>query len=277
VSPRISIADLAQWLHPRDAVWRPMALLRAYFDESGINADAPVTTIAGFVGGEAAWSKVEAVWAPVLGEYGDKGVKTFHMTDALGQDREFSAIDKPNLNYILTQLSKALGDSEVSSIFSGVVQDDWDAVVTDPDFLKRFPKPFDLCFDDIVRQLAIWASRKARGELVAPMFAYQQEYQSRMTDVTRAYGSEPWYARTLGPIAFGHPAQVIPLQGADMLAYEMAIDLKRRRYDSVFIGTRNVLDWMTGGRFTFGHWFDAEALKLTVKRYRETGEIYPMG
>jgi hypothetical protein len=38
----------------------------------------------------------------------------------------------------------------------------------------------------------------------------------------------------------------------------------------------HALHWATGGRFVHGHWFDGDALELTVKRFRETGEIYPV-
>jgi len=253
-----------------------MALLRAYFDESGTHGEAAVTVIAGFVGTKKAWEGVESGWAGELALYADRGVKTFHMADLLAQSGEFARIDRPHLNGILTQLSKLLGSSGLSPICSSVVNEDWDAVVSEPAFLARFPKPFDLCFEDVVRQLWIWAARNTRSELVAPMFAYQNEYHQRMGEIGRLYGSQDWYRKVLGPIAFDFPDRVIPLQAADFLAHQMNWSLERREYGPVTLaeGDQTIALSNATPRGTDGHILDADSLRVCVKNFVETGEIY---
>jgi hypothetical protein len=68
-----------------------------------------------------------------------------------------------------------LEKADVQPIWSAVYTEDWNAVVIDGNFLAKFPDPFHLCFEHVVRQLAKWAQRKANGELVAPMFARQEQ------------------------------------------------------------------------------------------------------
>ena len=62
----VRIADLADCLHPRSSVWRSMALLHAYFDESGTHAGSRVVAIAGWVAAKGEWTALEAEWQAVL-------------------------------------------------------------------------------------------------------------------------------------------------------------------------------------------------------------------
>jgi hypothetical protein len=247
--------------------------MKAFFDETGTHAEAPVTAIAGFIGKESEWTAVEDRWRSVLADLAHLGVKSLHTAPAIAQEGEFNRVDKLTRNYVLTQLTAALGGSGILPICSGVVKDDWDNVAVDAAFLARFPKPFDLCFDDIIRQLAKWSRDYAGCELVVPMFAYQREYYSRMADIGKAYGAEDWYRKTLGPISFGYPEQVIPLQGADLLAHEMGIEIANQRYAPA-TGARFLLTKTIGIEAPLGHWFDRDGLKKTIKNFLETGEIY---
>jgi hypothetical protein len=267
-----SIARIADLLHRQAAKWKAIAVIhnfRAYFDDSGTHKESAVSALGGYVGSREAWLAIEQPWADILAEYWDKGVRWFHMADCLAQEDQFARIDKPSVNYIITRLSKILGAQlGLQPMFSAVVQDDWD-VVTDAAFLKRFPNPIDLCFDDLVRSLAEWSAKNASGELVAPLFAVGDYGRHG-----KLYEAEPWYRNTLGTLGFDYPSRVIPLQAADLLANQIRFDIEKRANLTV-TGPTNALNWATGGRFVMGHWFDAETLDLAVRRFNETGAIWP--
>lgn len=251
-------------------------MLQAYFDESGTHDGAPVVSIAGLVGTEETWGAVSNQLAGALERFRDKGVRSFHMAEALAQEGQFARVDKPGINYLITQFAKRLGESEAEPLFTAVNVDAWDAVVRDSKFLEAFPTPFHLCFEDIVIGLAEWAARYAGGERVAPVFAYRQEYaESNFRGATplQAYGSREWYRRRLAALGFDYADRVIPLQGADLLAHQIRADIESRIEGALDGGTK-ALHWAQGGRAAHGHWFDARALELTVERFRATGEIY---
>jgi hypothetical protein len=261
----IRIEVVADWSHRSVVQWRGVVVLEAYFDESGTQGEALITSIAGYVATRDEWIAVE------------KGVNTFHMTDCLAQEGEFAFIEKPHVNSIIILITKAMGRHlKARPICSAVVNEDWNAVVTDKAFLARFPKPFDLCFDDVVRQLAEWARRNAGGEIVAPMFAFQPEYAERMTAIGAAYGKEAWYRNVLGPIAFGYPQQVIALQCADAIAHQTNYDVKRGEYERLTLATGGptVALHNAAPKGVTGHVFDERSLQITVERFTRTGEIY---
>jgi uncharacterized protein DUF3800 len=275
------IADLADALHARTSVWKAMAMLKiwgnGYFDETGTHDESRITAIGGYVGKKDSWAALEPQWLEILEAYRERGVRFFHMSEALAQRDQFSRIDKPNMNYIITQLSQLLGNAypALEPFFAAVVNEDWEAVVRDEDFLRRYPKPLDLCFDNLIQNLWRWAKTHTDGELVVPIFAYSAEYSARMAEIGRLYGAHEWYRKVLGPIAFDYPERVVPLQAADLIAHQMNWDVEKRAFGphELWNGGTNCLRWATGGRFTHGNWFDAQGLKVTIERFKRIGQI----
>jgi hypothetical protein len=252
-----------------------MALLKAFFDETGTHDDSPITGIGGFVGDVDSWAQLEPKWSDVLAEFADKGVKWFHMSEAIAQRGQFAQIEKPVLSYLIGELSKRLGEQPLMAFFSAVLTDDW-ASIDDAKFLRRFPAPIDLCFENLVQKLWKWG-RADPSDTIIPMFAYSADLSPRMADIGRAYGSHDWYREILGPIAFGYPQQVIPLQAADLLAHQMNWDVEKRfrPFDLRTAGPTKALYWATRGEFVRGNLLDRDGLALTVKRFKEAG--YPSG
>lgn len=265
---------LAQALHPRSSVWKAMAMLRAYFDESGLHQSPPVTVIAGYVGTESSWSSVEDRWVSVLGEFRDKGIASFHATDCIGQRKKFAALDKPMVNYVLTQLSGALGSANLLAIHSTVDNAAWARVTPGHSaFLDVYSSPLVLCFDDVVRELMRWALVHAGGELVVPMFAINKEHLDSMKRVGAAYSSRESYRNVLGSLAFDWADRVVGLQAADFLAHERAIDAVVS--ESGLVGPRKVYS-VANPNGVHGHHFDDESLVRVIENFEVSGEIYPL-
>jgi hypothetical protein len=253
-----------------------MAMMKAFFDETGTHDGSDITGIGGFVGTAEAWEKLEPKWLEVLAEFADKGVSWFHMSEAVAQRGQFDRIEKPTLSYLIAGLSKSLGEFPLTPFFSAVVSDDW-GVVKDAEFSKRFPRPIDLCFENLVRHLWLWARAYAGGEAVVPVFAYSQDLSAGMAAIWHAYGAHDWFRNILGPIAFGHPQQIIPLQAADLLAHQMNWDAGKRfqPFSLQTAGPTKALYWATRGEFVRGNYFDGKSLLLVAERYKEAG--YPSG
>lgn len=250
-------------------------MLTAYFDESGTHRESPITAIGGFVATDEAWKKFELELAEILALYAGRGLRVFHMVDSLAQQGQFSSIEQIFINQILWGIGKALRRAKVVTVYSAVVQDDWDAVVTDGPFKARFPKPFDLCFEDTLRQLYEWAGRYAKGVKVSPVFSFQKEYHERMTAVSAALDLSGKYAKHLSSVVIAKPEVVTPLQAADFAAYSMRGNIEKHAYWQGLAagGSTVVFDHATNGEHTHGNWYEKDGLKITMKHFTETGEI----
>jgi len=250
--------------------------MRAYFDESWIgDAAQRITALAGFMAPCAVWTALEDEWCEAWEPYASQyGIAAFHMTDCVGGFNEFARVDTFFRMAIITSLSKVVGAHQVQPVWSAVINEDWDAVVTDTDFLRRYPKPLDLCFDHVVQQMIGFTRRKGHSGGVAPMFADQNEYNPRMMEVYSTYKHHPEWAKFLRPIAFGSPRQVIPLQAADMLAYGVGIDRAAIEYPKEDVSLANIgpprfLINMTGYHgLHVGGCFGALALRNAVMDFR---------
>jgi hypothetical protein len=276
MNAHVSISELADMLHGRSNPWKVIALMEAYFDESWIGPTGQrITALAGFMATANVLRALEddwiEAWEPYKKQY---GIETFHMTDCAGGYGEFGKIDTFFRRAIITRLSKVVGRHELQPVWSAVIDEDWDAIVTDANFLKRYPKPLDICFGHVVHQMVGWMRSNGYEAGVAPMFADHSEYNPRMKDVYDAYKHHPEWAKFLRPIAFGSPRQVICLQAADMLAYGIALDRRDIEYPKQEItleniGPRKFLINMTGFHgLHVGGCYDALGLKNAVRDFR---------
>ena len=195
------------------------------------------------------------------------------MTDCVNGANDFLRIEKFFRKSIIESLSKVIGKHQILPIWSGVINEDWDHVVTDANFLKRYPKPLDLCFDHIVQQMLNLSRNHGFAGGVAPMFSDQKEYGLRMMEVYSAYRRHSEWAKFLRPISFGSPRQVIPLQAADMLVYGIALDRFRTEYPKTEwtfdnIGPFKFMSNMAQYRgLRTGGCYDANALKGAIAKF----------
>ena len=139
-------------------------MLQAYFDESGIHKDAAVTMIAGYVATVEVWTAVEARWASELGKLSRYGVSWFHMVDCLHGKKPFRLIDEKRRRELIDALSGILEQAEVHAVWAGVNTAQWDLITTE-EFRERYPKPYDLCFDEIVVRAAQQQREPCAGRL----------------------------------------------------------------------------------------------------------------
>lgn len=280
MNAHVPIREMADFLHSRSNRWKVLALLRAYFDESWFNRSGQITALAGFVADAASWDAFEADWIATWEPFQTQfGIYTFHMTDCRNGTEKFQRIEQHWRFHIINAMSQVIGRHKPQPIWSAVIDDDWHKVVGNaPDFLARYPKPLDLCFDHVVRQMAQWTARHDFDGGVAPMFAEQTEFQPRMIEAYEAWRKHPQFGQFLRPVAFASPSQVKPLQSADMLAYGMGLDNMDNSeplepWTLANLGTRRFLHNATEHTgLTVGGCYGEAALRNALISFRETGD-----
>jgi hypothetical protein len=266
------IAELADWLHQSSSTWKSMALLRAYFDESGTHGST-ITAIGGYVATSDTWDLLEKAWREEIALFADMGLKSFHMSECISGTGQYERISFFHRHAHIKRMSEILRDADVQAIGVWVDNNDW-AEMNEPELLAAFPKPYNLCFDHMVRFLREWSKSKVGGERVVPMFGYTLEYSPKTIEL---YGAETWYRDVLGAIAFDSPDYVLPLQTADFVAHQIRQDAHRVGYDDLTLENigmtlalhnatlKNGTDMIRG--YTSG------GLKAAARRLRTSGKI----
>ena len=207
--PLAPVSVCARLLHGALNVEKAMALLQAFFDESGTDGKSPVVAIAGYVGTEDDWVKVESNWLEALRRY---GVRVFHMTHFMAQRGEFSLMDTPRRESMLTELTDALHCGSLTAISVAVDAAAYPHATTEQ-FRTFFPKPYDLCFNDVIRKVDFWSEAYTQGREVGLVFASHPGHDDRSRQNWERYK----HVKTIGGLQFNHPDKVPALQCADML------------------------------------------------------------
>jgi hypothetical protein len=246
-------------------------VLIGYFDESGTHKEAPVAAIAGYVARVEDWGPIETQWRQELAPLSAKGVKTFHMAHCRGQWGEFSKVPRLDCDRLIDRLSDILEQADIKAFWSAVDVPDWNAVTT-PGFREVFPKPYDFCFQGVLREIILW-QRQVLGpnEEIQLFFSLQDEYEQRSLNAFKAWKqSNPDFFKSL---TYASPSDFPALQATDMLANLTNLEWRMIQKDGLTarnnygynslltkITTRNTM----GG----GGLFDALALRNVLKGFK---------
>ena len=252
-------------------------MIIGYFDESGTHAGAKITMIAGYVATTEVWAAISEAWASELAPLAHYGIDWFHTAECLHGSKGWRHLPRAKRELLIDRLSDILATAEISAVWAGVNAEEWDQH-TSPPFRVRFPKPYDLCFNEVVRQLWWWSRHNADGTRIGIVFAEQREYQDRNIATHQAWQRYPDVNRFIGSLTFSSPRKLIPLQTADLLAYEINKEWEGRQYGELSFATnfqrRPLLQKITQRRAMHaGGLYSTRALITAVAKFHATGTV----
>lgn len=213
------------WLN-HDPDTRHMAMFTAYFDASGHpNAKGQAMFVSGFVAPVSRWLKFEREWLDLLKAHKIKN--PFHMTEFIACSEQFASWkhDEPRQLAFYRRALHLIARRTNRAFSQGLLLDEyWELVkqyeIPD-DSAAALPlrTPLSFCTLGAVTQLHKWGNRrKRRGERIhGPIefvFDRGDKHRGEMADAVREiFGFEP---------IFKDKADVVPIQAADILAWEHA-------------------------------------------------------
>jgi hypothetical protein len=247
---------------------RQILVLKAYFDDSGTHDSSKAVVWAGFMATEDQWTAFEDKWTALLKR---EGLKTFHMTEVhncLGQCLDWS---RARSDSVIHDFRQVIAEMDVVGIGSVVRTDDWAEVVAPhPWLVERLVSPIHLAWEHTVQQALHWAQRRAEAgmppEKVAMIFDLKQSEAARCIDVEGMYRKDqPWFDWFNGA-AFFAMQDHLPLQAADMLAWETYTLEKERHSQGGEPDLRPHFKAMIRDVPLHGQFYDSEALRTLVSQ-----------
>lgn len=201
-----------------------MSLLTFYGDESGTDAHTRVTAVAGYLGQDKEWRRFEREWLTVLKKY---GVLLMHRSDLETWHGEFTQERGWNPQRrieILSELQPIIKSCTKVAVGTAIIKDDWEQVM--PVWLRRFfGGAYGWCAHECVVAVRAWCERPTRRRSKPISWAFEQgaEGQGQVAQMFGELGRDPALkaAYRIGDLAF-RDKRVVPLQAADLLAYEVA-------------------------------------------------------
>jgi hypothetical protein len=203
-------------------------MLVAYFDESGTHGrQSEVVTVAGLVGDTRSWNRIEHQWKKRLG-----AIETFHATDCAAGSREFATVEKHECDRISNDLASLIAaqKGELCAVGMSVYRDDWEYCASDI-VKKQCKTMYHFCLLMVLLQVNQLSQERAGGEPVAFVFAKQSQYEDYALAIHEVFRQIETYS-SIGHLEFGEPRCVVPLQAADLYAYETYRELISNRLES---------------------------------------------
>ena len=202
-----------------------MLVLNGYFDESGTHDGSDAVAVAGYLSTAEQWDAFDGDWSAALGQW---GVRHFHMTDFANGAKPFdtwSAEERHTRFAVLTQIIHAHVIASVGWVIPTRL---YDAIVSDT--AKRYTGgPYGLaavgCFID--------AAHLLRPTFPASRIAYVFEHGARgagqVLKVFQQNMADPAQRTELMMQSLKFEGkEFVPLQAADILAYELHKHLPRQ-------------------------------------------------
>ncbi len=202
-----------------------MAQLAFYGDESGTSRDNRVATVAGYLGQVGEWRRFEREWRKVCGKY---DVKIVHRADLETWHGEFTAErgwNPARRTSFLGELQPIIKSCTKVAVGSAVIKEDWEEVM--PEWLTRFfGGTYGWCAHECIVAVRKWCERpSARSRTSRPVcWAFERgaegQHQVEAMFAELSNISELKAAFRIGALSFPDK-DVVPLQAADLLAYEV--------------------------------------------------------
>ena len=214
-----------QVLFPRGSEPGLIAMLSAYFDDSGTHDDSDVVVYGGLIADDALWTRFEADWKAKLAAPlpGKPPLKRFHMSHCMAQRGEFEFYSKPESVRVANEFTDIIIASGVSGYGCAVHRQDWTAMVTGA--VERVLGDVERqCVTNCILRSLRWARENSSERRLALIFdnrPHRREANERIFSIYQ----RNFLGGDSGPpepsIAFENSTAFLPLQGADVVAWEI--------------------------------------------------------
>jgi hypothetical protein len=233
-----------------------------FFDESGIHDDSNITVVGGWVVSVDEWSKFERHWKLLLKK---EGLTAFHYADFDNSRREFEGWGKTRKEQVIQSIFKIIDSRDLRGFSGAIHMPEYKGVVSGSGTrLEDRPSPYLIC-----QQYCLEMVSKKIAEDVHYVFDRQDEFDKPAIDNFWSTKNDfPEWGKHMAGIAFESKEQFVPLQYADLLAYEtfkrlnnklfrpdlptrksmLALVRKHKSLIGGFIDKdliRNILEWQT--------------------------------
>ena len=152
-------------IHPKDSLAKITFMLKAYFDESGIDDRPKVLAVAGFIADVDVWADFEAKWKSALVTPKHDPLTEFKTYDCVHGVGEFSP---PSWSFadrlaLAGKLVDIISETDLLAIGSCVVKEHLRPLLDVDYFREKVSHPYYLCFEHCIQMAINWTRKYSRA------------------------------------------------------------------------------------------------------------------
>jgi hypothetical protein len=192
-----------------------VVVLKVAMDESGVHDGSPVLTVAAYIARPRQWQAWTKAW-----NVQKRPIEVFHATDCANLHGEFKGWEATPRDEFVRKLLPVIADADFPGVVVGIQMHEFEKAMAGRDDLRPlFGTPYAACFQwvvQIIMNIAIGAQSRERIGFVHEVNDYRQEALESFAWVKK-YGNP---LNTIVGLQFADKKDYVPLQAADVLAYE---------------------------------------------------------
>lgn len=212
----VDISALARVVLPRNVKNGTLAMLSAYFDDSGTHGTSGIVVVGGLVGNEDAWSSLEPEWRRLLDYY---DLSAFHMTDCDNGKGEFIGWPRGKCDRAIYEFRQLILERNLWAATAAVCRPHWNEVVR-PDLRPILGNPDEFCADECMQEALSFRQIDESATDIALIFDCRANWKDMIQKHAESYLRDGYGGLNVVSVTFGKAKKLIPLQAADMIAYE---------------------------------------------------------
>lgn len=208
-----------------------MLKLTAYMDETGHSSDQrqKYVGMAGLIAPESNWEEFERKWNAAL-KLTYINLEYFHMTDFAARQKAYKGWSEPKRRAVLGKIWRVI-ETSLAMPFGVIVPMELYRKLSD-EHKQHFVDPYYIGFESSLAACTTFLEfmKITPEEKITMVFSEQVEFKNRAMqfyDLVKDFGIMG--SRGTPPI-FRDMRDVVPLQAADVVAYEMYKECERRQY-----------------------------------------------
>lgn len=190
-------------------------VIRVFMDESGTHDHSPVVTVGAYAADPKQWAAWTTKW-----NIAKRPIKVFHAADCANSEGEFKGWDDDRRNPLVIRLLTILREARFLGIMIGINMVEFEKAMEGHDNLRvLFPSAYGACFHWVVQTLLTAQHDSGNRE----MLAFIHEVNAFKGEALEAFGYIQKHGNPSGvnmSLTFGTKEKFVPLQAADILAYE---------------------------------------------------------
>jgi thioredoxin len=232
--------------------------LAAYLDESG-DKDTPILSVGGYVATGEEWRRFSRDWVSFLQA---NGIHLFHMVDLEGGNPPFSGWERKRRDDLFKELTEILNSRVIFQTWAAVNVKECEGVITECD-KDMIASPYVFCGVYCLLLISNWARTHWKEEHVVMFFEGGRPFSGDMFRLLNRAVSRPWLRERykIAAIRKGSKKELVPLQAADCLAYEVG-----KKYSNPTAPIRPYLKWLDlGNRKSKGRFFASAEIKDFIR------------
>lgn len=218
----IPIRELAGVVHPGRREKRNLMFFRFYCDESydGKALNPDFFTISGFFSDQPTWEEVEEEWSATNKKY---GVTQFHATKLNGRSGEYDGWCKSKADEYSAELVGAVTRQRFRMVAynCGVRGDAYRRIISPVGQIKM-GHPWIMCFQSCIAMVAKHMETLPASDKFSVVLGRETRFDALAVHAFGQMSQNPIfpYAHRLETCTPASPEKIIPLQVADLMAFE---------------------------------------------------------